>query len=360
MTRNAETPGAEPAPGLATLSGGPEVPPNFDDIRPFFEQLPGPDTRAAAEARARQADLLKPPGALGRLEDIAVWLAGWQGKHPARVDRPMVSIFAGNHGVTVQNVTPYPQAVTAQMVASFQSGGAAINQICKAHNAGLKVLELALEKPTGDISREEAMTETDCASSLLYGREAIADGPDLLCLGEMGIGNTTIAAALAFGLFGGRAEDWVGPGTGANSEMMSNKVRVVDTAVSIHATDDPLELLRRVGGREFAAIAGAVLSARFERVPVILDGFGTCAAAAVLHAIVPGALDHCLVGHLSAEPAHPLLLEKMGLRPLLDLGMRLGEGSGAATAIGIVRAAAETHASMATFSEAGVSDRDSK
>lgn len=339
-------------------SAAPKGPPSFADIRPFFAELPGPDEDAMTAARTRESDLLKPPGALGRLESLAEWLAGWQGRHPARVDQPMVAVFAGNHGVVARGVTPYPQAVTAQMVASFQAGGAAINQLCKTFEAGLQVFELALDQPTGDITQEAAMTETDCASAILYGREAIGTAPDLLCLGEMGIGNTTVAAALCLALFGGRAEDWVGPGTGAHGPMLESKVRAVDEAVARHTADepDPLEILRRLGGREFAAMLGAILAARFERVPVVLDGYCTTASAAVLQALAPGALDHCVAGHASAEPAHRGLLERLGLDPLIDLGMRLGEASGAALAISVVRAAANTHAGMATFSEAGVSE----
>ena len=332
----------------------------FDDIRTLVARMPGPDEAARQAARERDAALTKPPGALGRMEAIAEWLAAWQGRHPAEVKRPVAVVFAGNHGVVAQGVAPYPQEVTAQMVANFQAGGAAVNQICETFDIGLKVFELALEMPTQDISVDAALDEADCAATIAYGMEAIAGGCDLLCIGEMGIGNTTIAAAVAHGLFGGEAGDWTGPGTGLDEDGVRRKAAVVARAVALHKSHlrDPLDVLRRLGGRELAAMVGAILAARLERVPVLIDGYVATAAAAVLHQMDPGALDHCMAAHCSAEPAHRRLLDELGLVPLLDLGMRLGEGSGAALAAAIVKAAAQTHAGMATFAEAGVSDKD--
>jgi len=331
----------------------------FDDFRALLTSLPGPDETAAAAVRAREPRLTKPPGSLGRLEAIAEWLAAWSGRAPA-VNRPLVAVFAGNHGVTEQGVSPYPPAVTAQMVANFAAGGAAINQICIANDLGLKVFDLALDVPTGDITREPALDERACAATMAFGMESIAGGTDLLCVGEMGIGNTTIAAALCYGLYGGTAEQWVGPGTGAVGEVLERKIRAVETAVALHRPHlgDPLELLRRLGGREFAAIAGAILAARMERIPVILDGYMPTAAAAVLHAANPTALDHCVIGHESAEPGHIKVIERLDKTPLLALGMRLGEGTGAALAAGIVKSAALCHTGMATFDQAGVSDKE--
>lgn len=330
----------------------------FDDFRELLSNLPGPDEAAAAIARQRDSHLTKPPGALARLEEIAFWLAAWTGRQPA-VTRPLVAVFAGNHGVTRKGVSPFPADVTQQMVANFAAGGAAINQICVAHDLGLKVFDLALEVPTGDITEEPALSERDCAATMAFGMESIAGGTDLLCIGEMGIGNTTVAAAICHGLFGGAAADWVGPGTGATGEGLRRKIAAVESAVALHRAHlkDPLELLRRLGGREIAAMAGAILAARMERIPVILDGYVTGAAAAVLFAANPSALDHCIAGHVSAEPGHRRLLEKLGKKPLLNLDMRLGEGTGAALAAGIVKAAALCHSGMATFEEAGVSDK---
>ena len=333
--------------------------PPLDPVRELIAKIPGPDEAARAEVIARDAQLTKPPGALGRLEEIAAWLAAWQG-HSPRAERCMVAIFAGNHGVAARGVAPYPPSVTAQMVENFRAGGAAINQLCTVQEAGLKVFELALEEPTGDITIEPAMNQTTCAATIAYGREAVAGGADVLCLGEMGIANTTIAAALAMGIAGGEARDWVGPGTGATGDILARKIEAVETAVQLHKPKctDALEILARLGGREFAAIAGAILAARYENIPVILDGYGTTAAAAVLHAVNPQALDHCIAGHRSAEPAHSRLLEHLGMEPVLDLGLRLGEGTGAALALGVVRAAAKAHTNMATFDQAGVSDKE--
>jgi nicotinate-nucleotide--dimethylbenzimidazole phosphoribosyltransferase len=331
----------------------------FDDFRELLRNLPGPDTAALAAARERDAQLTKPAGALGRLEEIAFWLAAWTGRTPA-VTRPLVAVFAGNHGVTAKGVTPFPPSVTAQMVENFAAGGAAINQICVTHDLGLKIFDLALEVPTGDISEEAAMDERTCAATMAFGMESIAGGTDLLCIGEMGIGNTTIAAAIFFGLYGGTAADWVGPGTGSEGEVLERKVAAVEAAIALHKPhlDDPLELLRRLGGREVAAMAGAILAARMERIPVLIDGYVATAAAAVLHRANPQALDHCLIGHVSAEPGHMAAIGKLDKTPLLALGMRLGEGTGAALAAGIVKSAAACHTGMATFAQAGVSGKD--
>ena len=331
----------------------------FDDIRNLVKDIPGPDDDAVAACRAREGQLTKPPGALGRLENLTEWLCAWQGRHPPKAERVVVAVFAGNHGVVAQGVAAYPQEVTMQMVANFQSDGAAVNQICKSFDLGLKVFELALERPTRDITQDAALDEAECAATMAYGMEA-TEGCDILCVGEMGIGNTTIAAAICNGLFGGEAQDWVGPGTGVGSDGLKRKADAVSRAVALHKAHlgDPREVLRRLGGRELAAMAGAVLAARLQRIPVILDGYVATAAAAVLHALRPDALDHCVAGHLSAEPAHRRLLEKLGLKPILALDMRLGEGSGAALAAGIVKAAANLHNGMATFASAGVSNKD--
>jgi nicotinate-nucleotide--dimethylbenzimidazole phosphoribosyltransferase len=245
------------------------------------------------------------------------------------------------------------------MMENFAAGGAAINQICATFDIGLKVFDLALDYPSGDITEEAALDEKAAAATIAFGMEATAGGSDLLCLGEMGIGNTTIAAAIYHALYGGTAADWVGRGTGIDDAGLARKVSAVEKAVALHRDHlgDPLEVLRRLGGREIAAIAGAILAARLQNVPVILDGYVVTAAAAILHALDPSALDHCLAGHISAEGAHRAVLARLGLRPILDLGMRLGEGSGAALAVGIVRAAVACHNDMATFDQAKVSGK---
>ncbi len=331
----------------------------FDDIRALFKTMPPLDDAAAASIRARDARLTKPAGSLGRLETLVEWLGAVQGTDHPVIDRPLVAVFAANHGVVAQGVSPFPSSVTRAMVANFAAGGAAVNQICAANGLGLKVFELALELPTDDITQGPAMDEAACAATMAFGMEALAGGTDLLCLGEMGIGNTTIAAALYYALYGGKASDWVGRGTGLDDAGLARKAAAVEKAVALHAraSRDPLELLRRLGGRDVAAIAGAILAARTQRVPVILDGYVVCAAAAVLHALSPTILDHCIAGHLSAEGAHGAVLERLGKVPLLSLGMRLGEGSGAALAAGIVKSALACHRDMATFAQAGVAEK---
>ena len=331
----------------------------FDDIRALFNSLPGPDTHAAQQVSERDAQLTKPPGALGKLEELAEWLAAWTGRKP-QITRPMVAIFAGNHGVTKQGVSTFPSEVTAQMVANFTNGGAAINQICIANDLGLKVFDLALEIPTKDITEEPAMDERTCAATMAFGMESIAGGTDLLCIGEMGIGNTTIASAIYLALFGGEAEEWVGPGTGHDPAGVALKADVVRRAVKLHQDHltDPLEVLRRLGGREIAAMAGAILAGRVQRIPVVIDGFVASAAAAVLYAVDSTSLDHCIFGHVSAEPAHQKALKAMNKTAMLNLDMRLGEGTGAALAAGIIKAAALCHTGMATFAEAAVSGKD--
>jgi nicotinate-nucleotide--dimethylbenzimidazole phosphoribosyltransferase len=332
----------------------------FEDIRALLGQMPNADEAARAAAREREGRLTKPAGSLGRLEEISEWMAAWQGTARPHVDRPLVAVFAGNHGVVARGVSAYPPSVTEAMVSNFRAGGAAINQICKTFDISLKVYELALEKPTGDITQEPALDERTCAATMAFGMEALASEPDLLVLGEMGIGNTTAAAAIYHALYGGQAEDWVGRGTGVDDEGLRRKADAVRAAVARHQPylDDPLEILARLGGRETAAIAGAILAARLRRTPVLLDGFVVCAAAAVLLALDDSALDHCLAAHVSAERPHRHALKLIGKTPVFDLGMRLGEGSAAALAVGLVKAAVACHNGMATFAEAGVAGKE--
>lgn len=329
---------------------------SLNDFRAALADLSTPDTKAVANARARDAVLTKPPGALGRLEELAIWLAGWQGSAKPRIAAPQVVIFAGNHGVVAQGVSAFPAEVTVQMVANFQTGGAAINQLSACFGAKMSVEAIDLDRPTGDFTQVEAMSGADLLAALNRGWAAVDPAADLLVVGEMGIGNTTAAAAIACALFGGTPADWVGRGTGVDDAGLARKAAAVAAGLARHASRDPLEVLRCLGGREIAAMAGAMLRARALRIPVILDGFIVCAAAAVLQKAAPGALDHCVAGHVSAETAHGKLLAELGKAPLLNLGLRLGEGSGAALAIGIVKAAAACHSGMASFAEAGVSD----
>lgn len=328
----------------------------FDDFRSLINQLPEISDHAVLSARDHEASLSKPVGSLGRLEAIAEWLAGWTGRAKPQITRPLVAVFAGNHGVVAQGVTSQPQSLTMEMVNNFAAGGAPINQICIANDLGLKVFDLALEHPTEDITQTAAMDERTCAATMAFGMEAIAGGTDLLCIGEMGVGNTTIAAAICNGLYGGEAAEWTSVAAGEDEAILAQKTEAVQAAVKLHENHlrDPLELLRRLGGREVAAIAGAILAARVEKIPVVIDGYVVTAAAAVLHAINPQAIDHCLFSHVSTEPGHKLLLDKLGRAPLLDLGVCLGTGVGSALAAGIIKAAALCHSGTATKQAAGM------
>jgi nicotinate-nucleotide--dimethylbenzimidazole phosphoribosyltransferase len=326
------------------------------DVDAFAARAPAFDAAAAAAALARQNRLTKPPGSLGRLEEIAVFMAGWRATPRPAIARAQALVFAGNHGVCVHGVSPYPPEVTAQMVANFTAGGAAINQLCRAAGADLSVVALDLDRPTDDFTTGPAMSAADTLDALARGAAAVDPAADILVLGEMGIGNSTIAAALACALFGGAPADWVGPGTGADAAGMARKAQVIAAGLERHRAARGIGLLSALGGREQAAICGAVLAARAARIPVLLDGFICTAAAAVLHGVDPALLDHCLVGHVSAEPGHRRLLDALGKQAVLAFDMRLGEGSGAALALGIVRAALACHNGMATFGEAGVSE----
>jgi len=331
----------------------------LDEVRALAQNLPAADTKADAQAQTRNAQLTKPAGALGRLEEIAFWAAAWQGKNPPTATQPQVCVFAGNHGVTAQGVSAFPSEVTVQMVANFSNGGAAINQLSALNGARLDVVPLDLDRPTSDFTEGPAMSDAECTAAIATGMATLAVETDMLCIGEMGIGNTTAAAALACALFGGAGVDWAGRGTGIDDAGLALKADVIDRAMVKHgvALEDPLEALRRVGGRELAAMFGAVLAARLRRVPVILDGYVASAAAAVLEKLATGGLDHALAGHVSQEPGHARLLARLNKAPLLNLDMRLGEASGAAVALGVVRAALATHSGMATFADAGVSEK---
>ncbi len=328
----------------------------FDDIRNLLPLMPPASQVCVDEVLAREAQLAKPRGSLGRMEAIVEWLAAWQGRSQPLIQRPLVALFLANHGVAVRNVSASPTALTRTMLESFAAGGAAANQICATYDVGLKVFELALDVPTKDIVSEAAMDEAEAAATFAFGMEAIAGGTDLLALGEMGVGNTTSAAAIYLALYGGTAADWVLRPQGGDEALYARKIAAVDAAVGLHRAqcDDPLEVLRRLGGREIVAIAGAILAARMERIPVVLDGYVACAAAAVLHRLDPGTLDHCIAGHVASDHAHAQVLARIGKPPLLDLGISLGQGAGAAVALGLIKAALACHRDMATFEQISV------
>ncbi|KIC18934.1 nicotinate-nucleotide--dimethylbenzimidazole phosphoribosyltransferase [Leisingera sp. ANG-Vp] len=331
---------------------------SLDDFRAALSGAPAQDQAALDGAAARNTQLTKPPGALGRLEDLAVWYGGWRRSDRPEISAPQVIVFAGNHGVTAQGVSAFPAEVTAQMVINFEHGGAAINQLARLAGARMDVHALELDRPTADFTQGPAMSGKELLAALQAGWSAVDPSADLLVVGEMGIGNTTPAAALACALFGGEAAEWTGRGTGVDDAGLANKTRVVAEGLALHkeAIKDGLDALACLGGREIAAMAGAIAAARILHIPVILDGFICCAAAACLAHTAEGALDHTVAGHQSAEGAHAALLQKLGKEPLLALGLRLGEASGAALAIQVLKGAVACHSGMATFAEAGVSD----
>ena len=329
----------------------------LDELRALLGEMPGPDAAALTGAADRNGHLTKPPGALGRLEDLAQWYAGWRGTARPVLDAPQVIVFAGNHGVAARGVSAFPPEVTVQMVANFAAGGAAINQLAQAFGARMDVVPLELDRPTQDFTTGPAMSEAEVVAALRAGWDAVDAASDLLVVGEMGIGNTTSASAIAARLFGGEAADWTGRGTGVEGAALEAKTAVVAQALATHAdAGDGLDVLRRLGGRELAGMVWAIARARSLSVPVILDGFICTAAAATLARTCDGALDHCVAGHLSAEGAHGRMLDALDKQPLLSLGLRLGEGSGAALAIGVLKGAIACHSGMATFAEAGVAD----
>jgi nicotinate-nucleotide--dimethylbenzimidazole phosphoribosyltransferase len=331
---------------------------NPDHIHTYMANLPAIDTAIAGQAHDRQQQLTKPPGSLGRLEDLAIWMAGWQGQEKPEIKAPACLIFAGNHGVAQNGVSAFPPEVTEQMVLNFQHGGAAINQLCQAAGSSLNVFPLSLDTPTADFSEQPAMSIEDTLAAMQMGADAIPDDADLILPGEMGIGNTSSAAALCHLVFGGKADTWTGRGTGLDDDRLAHKISIITKAVNRvkNQTLDPVAMLSELGGRELAAIAGCVLAARLRRIPVLLDGFISTAACLPLWASNNAALDHCQISHYSKEPGHRHVIDALGKTAILDLDLRLGEASGAAIALQIVRSALAAHNGMATFAEAGVSD----
>jgi nicotinate-nucleotide--dimethylbenzimidazole phosphoribosyltransferase len=323
-----------------------------------------PDETYAERARARQRQLTKPPGSLGKLESIAVRLAAIQ-----RTERPIslgrrVVVCAANHGVTAEGVSPYPAEVTAQMVANFSAGGAAINALARAAQAEVVVVDAGVSRGTRNFAREAAMSDDEMRDALELGRAAArsAEGVALLGLGEMGIGNTTAASAISSALTGLTPSQVTGKGTGLDEAGRRHKAEVIERALALHrlSKDEPLEILRTVGGLEIAALSGLCLEAAQRKVAIVVDGFIASAAFAVAAKLAPVVKDYAFFSHLSPEPGHRALLDFLGVEPILDLGLRLGEGTGAALAMPVLGAAVAAHNEMATFADAGVSDRPEK
>ncbi len=324
--------------------------------RSILSDLPEPDRRSTSAVAERARGVLRPAGALARLDDVACWLAAWQRSPEPVVARPAAVVFVADHGVVSEGVSAYPPEVTLSMLRALREGSATAAVMAESVGANLAVVDVGVGNPTGNLRREPALDADRFAESLEEGRKAIADlDTDLLVVGEMGIGNTTAAAAVCATLFGGSTDAWCGTGTGLDDAGLARKVAVVEDARQrAGPCAEPLEVLRQVGGAELVAIAGAVVEARRRSIPVLLDGYVTTAAVAPLEAQAPGALDHCLAAHRSPEPGHGRLLEQLGKRPLLELDLRLGEGSGALAAVPLVRLAAASVTEVATFEEWGL------
>ena len=333
---------------------------SITELKTAIKNLPYGQENRVAEAAQRDSVLTKPPGSLGRLEELASWVCKWQDRHPAKLDNIQVCVFAGNHGIAELGVSAFPISVTAQMVQNFQQGGAAINQLATAIGAKLTVAAIDLHRPVLNFVEDEAMDEAEFVQAFNIGVASVDPEADLLCIGEMGIGNTTSAAAVCFALWRGNPDEWCGFGSGVNESTVALKARLIEQATNLHTAklSDALEILRVFGGREMVAMAGAVYAARMHGIPTLLDGFICCSAAAPLYMVSSDALDHCKVGHSSMEPGHRKMLAEINQRPLLNLDLRLGEGSGAALAAGLVKAALLCHNGMATFQSAGVSAKE--
>ncbi len=318
-----------------------------------LSDLPGPDLAAGDAVRARAADILRPAGALQRLDELAAWTAEWQGTHTPAIERPAALIFAADHGVAAAGVSKYPIEVTGAMLAAFRAHQSTVTAFAASVGATVQAIDVGVGRPTGDIRVEAALSPERFEECVVAGRSAVESlDADLLVIGEMGIGNTTAAAAVAAALGDGTPDEWVGRGTGVDDEGLARKQAAVAAAVArIDGLTDPLEILREVGGAELVAIAAAVVAARLRNLPVLLDGYVVTASVLPLAVVRSGALDHCRLGHCSAEPGHRRLVGRLGMEPLLDLGMRLGEGSGAMAALPLVRMACVGITQVPTFTE---------
>ncbi|WP_420451030.1 nicotinate-nucleotide--dimethylbenzimidazole phosphoribosyltransferase [Ilumatobacter sp.] len=322
-------------------------------LRDRLADLPSPDEGARAAVAERATEVLRPVGALAWLDAVATWLAGWQRTTTPRVERPAALVFAADHGVAAAGVSNYPSEITSSMLTATRGGQATINAFARSVGASVTAVDVGVGRPTGDMRREPALSEArveDITAAAFAAVDAL--DCDLLVLGELGIGNTTAAAAVAAAFAGGEATVWVGRGSGVDDAGLARKRAAVQEAVRrIAGVVDPLEILREVGGSELVAIAAATVAARHRSIPIVLDGYICTASVLPLREAEPSALDHCIVGHCSAEPGHRLLLDRLGTEPLLALDMRLGEGTGAMAAVPLVRMACAGVTEVPTFGE---------
>ena len=325
----------------------------------WTEELPEPCTKSTADITARIDEILRPSGALSRLDDVAIFLAGWQRTASPSVDNPACLIFAGDHGVAAEGVSAYPAEVTGAMLAALNQEKASVSAMAAVAGASVTAIDLGVGKPTGNFRIEPAMDHDRFDESLQAGRQAVADldpSVDLVVLGELGIGNTTAAAAVTSALLDQPASQTVGGGTGVVDDALANKVTVVEEAAARAAAegataDSPMEVLRQLGGTELAGMAGAILEARKRSIAVLLDGYVTAAPALAASRYDHRFGEHLIAGHGSAEPGHQLALQALGLSPLINLGFRLGEGSGAMAALPLIKMACKLATDVPTFSE---------
>lgn len=322
-------------------------------LRESLERLPTCDQASQNAVRDRASNVLRPTGALQTLDEIAILIAGWHATSAPRITRPAALVFAADHGVASSSVSAYPADITASMLKAYQSGKSTLSVFAKIAGATVHAVDVGVGRPTKDIQVEAAMSQQRFDEAITAGRNAVEQlDADLLVLGEMGIGNTTAAAAVTAAILGGQTTSWVGRGTGVDEEGMARKCSAVDRAVTrINEIKDPLEILRQVGGAEIAAMAGALVAARLRRLPVVIDGYVVTSAALPLHQISSTALDHCLFGHCSAEQGHRKVLTHLNKLPILDLSMRLGEGSGAMAAVPLIAMACAGVTEVPTFQE---------
>lgn len=317
----------------------------FDDIRALTESMPVADEGACDHVKHVISEFGEALSPLGRNTRYAKWLASWQGKTPS-IDRPLIAVFAGTHDVAkhvfVDDIIPRAQ----MRVKAMTKGAAGVRGVSISLQSAFKVFELGIEYPAADFTQEPSLSEKDCAAAIAFGMEVVAEGADIIALGNAGFGSATAAAAIAFGLYGGTAEYWAG-GVG---EAAKSRIKAVAAGANLHKEllSDPLEVLRCFGGRDIAGMAGAILAARHQAIPIILDGYVVCVAAAVLHKINPDSISHCIAGHVSAEPAHRALLDRMGLEPMHDMGIGIGDGTGAAFALGTLRSTCQALATLKT------------